>query len=103
MIISILINVIFIPKYGEISASYSQLFAEIVVTCLAFYYSARTLKYVFPFKSFLINITAVLPFILIYLLFDFYIDNYFILLFVASFSFLIYYSIYQFLSLRIIF
>lgn len=64
MIISLLINIIFIPHFAEKATAFSQLAAEFLVTLLSFFFAKRILDFKFPTKKLLLNILFVLPFAL---------------------------------------
>jgi O-antigen/teichoic acid export membrane protein len=63
MVISLTINIIFIPGYGERATAFSQLSAELVVTVAALFLAKRCFDFKFPLQLFLLNVLFVLPFI----------------------------------------
>ncbi len=62
MIISLFINLIFIPHFAEKATAFSQLIAELLVTLVAFFLAKKVLDFSFPTKTFLMNLLLVLPF-----------------------------------------
>jgi O-antigen/teichoic acid export membrane protein len=56
MVISLIINIIFIPEYGERATAVSQLSAELAVTVISFFLAKRCLDFNFPIQLFLLNV-----------------------------------------------
>ncbi len=99
MVISISINLIFIPKFAERATGFSQLLSELIVTVLSFFFAKKVLTFAFPLKSFLLNLVCVTPFIFItYLCMKLH-NNFFILILASFFCFL-YFIIYQYYVLK---
>jgi len=100
MIVSLLINLIFIPLFAEKAAAFSQLIAELLVTCISFFLAKRILKFEFPIKTLILNSLLVIPFAIItYLSFKFVKNNFLIILF-SSFLCALYFLLYQIYILR---
>ena len=95
MVISLSINVIFIPYYAEISTGFSQLVSEIIVTFLAFIFAKKVLDFQFPTKSFLLNLLCVIPFALVAYLSMWLFDDNFLILLSSAFLCSLYFLIYQ--------
>ena len=95
MVISLSINVIFIPYYAEISTGFSQLVSEIIVTFLAFIFAKKVLDFQFPTKSFLLNLLCVIPFALVTYLSMWLFDDNFLILLSSAFLCSLYFLIYQ--------
>jgi O-antigen/teichoic acid export membrane protein len=100
MIISSLINVIFIPKYSERATAFSQFSAELLVTILSFFLARRFTYFKFPVRLFLLNVVFVIPFALIIHLCMRVTNNNFMILFFSGLSCLLYFIFYQFLIIR---
>lgn len=62
MLASLIINILFIPKFSQIATAFSQLIAEGAVMFLAFYLSRKCMAFHFPVKKFMLNILFVMPF-----------------------------------------
>lgn len=103
MVISLSINVIFIPFYAENITGFSQLVSELVVTVLAFIFAKKVLNFQFPIKSFLLNLLYVIPFALVaYLSMKLFNNNFLILLF-SAFLCSLYFLVYQLYFIKNIF
>jgi len=63
MVISLIINIIFIPGYGERATAVSQFSAELAVTVVSFFLAKRCFDFNFPIQLFLLNVLFVLPFL----------------------------------------
>lgn len=100
MVISVLINIIFIPTFAEQATGYSQLVAEFTVTILAYFLAKRLLEFKFPAKSFLINAGFVLPFALITHLVSSFTSNNYVVLSVCALCCGIYFIIYQLYAIK---
>jgi O-antigen/teichoic acid export membrane protein len=100
MIISLLINLIFISHFAEKATAISQLVAEFSVTFISFFLAKRALDFDFPTKLFLINLVFVIPFAIItYLSFKFFKNN-FLIIIVSSFFCGLYFIFYQLFILK---
>lgn len=64
-VISIAINLIFIPQFAEQATGFSLLFSELFVTIASFFIAKKILAFHVPNKIIFLNIVCVLPFILI--------------------------------------
>ncbi len=62
MIISLLINLVFIRQYAENATAFSQLIAEFAVSLLAYFLAKKVLQIHFPLKDFLLNLLLTMPF-----------------------------------------
>ncbi len=100
MSIGLTINLVFIPKYAERAAAYSQLLAEIIVGVLAFISVRRNLDFKFPIKNFIYNLLFVILFYPIVTSIMKYTDSIIVQLGFSLIAFSIYFVIYQFLILR---
>ena len=95
MIISIVINLVFIPRFAERATGVSQLLSELLVTLFSFFLARRILHFHFPTRNFILNLMYVIPFAVItYLPIHFFTNNFLILLTSGFFCFL-YFIVYQ--------
>jgi O-antigen/teichoic acid export membrane protein len=100
MVISLFINLIFIPYFAEKAAAFSLLIAEYIVTFLSFFLAKRVLDFSFPTKKLFLNLLLVLPFGLItYLFFKILKSNFFIIMLSSLFCGL-YFIFYQLILLK---
>lgn len=95
MIVSLSVNVIFIPRHAERATGFSQLFSELIVTMLSFILAKRVLDFQFPIKSFLLNLLFVIPFALIAYLSMKMFDNNLLILAFSGFLCGLYFLVYQ--------
>ena len=100
MVISLVINLVFIPGFAERATAWAELMAELLVSCLAFFLARRCLEFKFPLKRFLFNLVLVSPFYPIVLLSQRITDNMFLGLAISLVAMGVYYIIYQFLIIR---
>jgi O-antigen/teichoic acid export membrane protein len=103
MIISLLINIIFIPHFAEKATAFSQLIAEFVVTILAFISAKKVLKFNFPYKRILLNLLFAIPFILINYITLKFTENSFLIISIAGSICVLYFLFYQLVILKNIF
>lgn len=95
MILSLSINLIFIPYYSEKATGLSQVVSELVVTSLAFYFCKRVINFSFPLKTLFVNAIFVFPFALLtYWSNQLFSNNFLILIFSGALCGL-YFMIYQ--------
>ena len=95
MIIGIVINLVFIPRFAERATGVSQLLSELLVTLFSFFLARRILHFHFPTRNFILNLMYVIPFAVItYLPIHFFTNNFLILLTSGFFCFL-YFIVYQ--------
>lgn len=81
MVISLSINLIFIPHFAEKATGFSQLIAEFLVTSVSFFLAKRVLDFNFPMREFLLNLLFVIPFAIItYFSFKFFNNNFIIII-----------------------
>lgn len=98
MVLSILLNVFLIPKYGSVGASISLLIAEIVVFIILIYYCNKTFVFNFNVKNIIWYSISCLPFIPIYYFINTYVgSSFFVILIGSIISLLLYYCIIIFL------
>lgn len=94
MVISLFINIFYIPQFAEKATAVSQLAAELLVTIVSFVLARKVLEFKFPVKMFLLNVLFVMPFsIITYFSFKFLHNNFLIILIsgiICGFYFLIY-------------
>jgi O-antigen/teichoic acid export membrane protein len=64
MIVSVLINILFIPHFAEKATAVSQFTAELTVTIFSFIFASKALSFQFPYKKLFLNIIFVIPFLL---------------------------------------
>jgi O-antigen/teichoic acid export membrane protein len=84
MLVSLLINLIFIPHFAEKATGFSQLIAEFLVTSISFFLAKRVLDFNFPMKEFFLNLLLVIPFAIItYTSFKFF-NNSLIIIMISS-------------------
>lgn len=95
MIISLLINLIFIPQFADKATAFSQLSAEFLVTLVSFFLAKRVLDFDFPTKKFLLNLILVIPFTLFSYLSLKFLHNNFLILILASLCCSGYFLFYQ--------
>lgn len=95
MIIGIVINLVFIPRFAERATGVSQLLSELLVTLFSFFLARRILHFHFPTRNFILNLMYVIPFAVItYLPIHFFTNNFLILL-TSGFFCLLYFIVYQ--------
>ena len=100
MMVSLAINIVFIPINAEKATAFSQLSAEFIVTLVAFILARRLVDFHFPLGFFLLNILLVIPFAgIAYLCIKTWHSNIIILL-VSSIGCGIYFLIYQLFILK---
>ncbi|MEO6869342.1 MAG: flippase [Ginsengibacter sp.] len=95
MIISVLINLIFIPIYAEKATAFSLVFSELFVTVAAFVLSKKLLAFGVPYKTIFLNIICPIPFIFLTYLFEKLSTNHFIVLCLSSLFCGLYFLFYQ--------
>lgn len=95
MIISIVINLLFIPRFAERATGMSQLLSEFFVTLFSFFLTRRILHFHFPLKNFILNLVYVIPFAFITYLSIHLLSNHFLILLTSSFFCLLYFLCYQ--------
>jgi len=100
MIISIFINLLFIPHFAERATGFSQLLSEFFVTLLAFFLSKRILAFHFPVKKLLLNLLYVIPFVAITYLSNQIFDNNFLVIILSALVCGLYFISYQYLILK---
>ncbi len=100
MIISLLINLFFIPHYAEKATAFSQLLAELTVTILSFYLSKKILKFNFPTKSFFLNLALVIPFFIFSFIAFHVFKNNFLIILLAGILCCLYFITYQLFILK---
>ena len=100
MIISLAINLVFIPRYAERATAFAELSAELVVTSIAFFWARKVVNFKFPMRSFLLNVVLAAPFYFIVLFSNQLSENLFLRLGIAVSGIGIYYIIYQFFIIR---
>lgn len=100
MVISLIINLIFIPHFAERATAFSQLIAELSVTVFSFFLAKRVLNFHFPTKLFLLNLLFVIPFLFLTNICIKLSDNNFIKLLYSGIFCGIYFLFYQFIILK---
>ena len=100
MSISLLINLLFIPVLSENATAYSQLFAELFVTILSFFFAKNVHYFYFPIRLFFLNIIFAIPFAVITYLFSISFTNNFLILLMSSLFCGLYFIIYQLYVLK---
>lgn len=75
-IISIVLNIILIPKLQSLGTVYSILTTEFVITCLTLFFAVKTLKFDYPLKTGVIYLSLSLIFIPISILVNYYLDSF---------------------------
>ena len=100
MVVSLVINLVFIPRYAERATAWAELMAELVVSSLAFIWAYKYLRFRFPIKRFMLNLVLVVPFYPIVILSNRLTNNLFLLLIIPSVAIGIYYLLYQFFIIR---
>jgi len=100
MVIGLIINVVFIPRYAERSAAFAQLAVELLVTSAAFYLSKRVCNFRFPIKLFLFNLIFVIPFMAVTYLWIRITDNIILIILLSGISCGLYFLFYQLMLIK---
>jgi hypothetical protein len=100
MVISLIINLLFIPQFAERATAFSQLIAELSVTIFSFFLAKRFLNFRFPLKLFLLNLLFVIPFMLITYVWIKVTDNVFLEILLSGISCGLYFLCYQFIFIK---
>ena len=95
MVISLLINLLFIHSFAEKATGFSQLIAEFLVTLISFFLAKKVLNFTFPIKKLLTNLLFVLPFAVIAHFCLKFLTNNFLILIVAGILCALYFFFYQ--------
>lgn len=100
MIISLAINLIFIPDFAEKATAVSLLISETAVTILAFFLARKAFNFPFPFKKSLLNLLCSIPFILFISVIMKLIQNNFLIILFSGICCTIYFLVYQLFILK---
>ena len=100
MFISLLINIIFIPRFAEKATAVSQLVGEFLVTLVSFFMAKKVFNFNFPAKKFLLNLACVIPFAMITFLSFKFSDNNFLIVTASGVLCGLYFLFYQLFILK---
>jgi O-antigen/teichoic acid export membrane protein len=100
MLLSLVINVIFIPYFAEKATAFSQLAAELLVTTAAYFLAKRCLNFEFPSKKLLLNLLCVVPFVLVAYLAMRFLNNNLLRLVLSGTVCVLYFLYYQYYLLK---
>lgn len=100
MIISLAVNIIFIPSFAERATGVSQLVSELFVTLIAFFMANKVLKFNFPIKELFLNILCVIPFAFIFFCVSSFTDNNLLLILITFLLCVSYFLCYQIFFLK---
>lgn len=100
MIISVLINVIFIPHFAEKATGFSLLFSELFVTAASYLLSRKIIFFRLPNRTTVLNIICVIPFIFFTYLSSQISNNNLIILILSSLFCGVYFLLYQLLIIK---
>jgi O-antigen/teichoic acid export membrane protein len=100
MVLSLTINLIFIPRFAERATVLSQVISESFVTIMAFFLSRQIVNFTFPVKKFLLNLILAVPFLFITYLSMKLTDNKIFILLISGIFCGLYYIFYQTIILK---
>ncbi|WP_461399625.1 oligosaccharide flippase family protein [Flavitalea sp.] len=100
MILGLVINLIFIPRYHQNAVAVSQLLCESLVTIISLYFVKKYINISFPLKKFIYNLFFTLPFFAISYVLYTYLINDLLILICATTCCTLYFGVYQFLILK---
>jgi O-antigen/teichoic acid export membrane protein len=100
MLLSLIINLVFIPYFAEKATAFSQLLAELLVTLTGYFLARRCLDFHFPAKKFLLNVLCVIPFVLITYLVTRFLHNNFLQLALSGVFCGMYFIYYQYCLIK---
>jgi O-antigen/teichoic acid export membrane protein len=95
MILSLVINLVFIPAFAEKATAFSQLVAEALVTLVSFILAKKVINFKFPFRVFYLNLIFVIPFAVISFISFRISENNFLILAVSGLLCALYFFVYQ--------
>jgi O-antigen/teichoic acid export membrane protein len=100
MVISLFINIIFIPHFAEKATAISQLIAELLVTLVSYFLARKVVNFNFPLKGFFLNLIFVLPFSIITFLSFKFTHNNFLIITISCLCCGLYFLFYQLFIIR---
>jgi O-antigen/teichoic acid export membrane protein len=100
MVVSVCINLIYIPEYAERATGASQLFSELLVTICSFFLAKKIINFHFPIKTFVMNVMCVIPFSFITYLAIHLIDSEILIIMFSGLACTIYFIFYQLIIIK---
>lgn len=92
-VIGIIINIISVPHLKSVGSSISWFLSELVVMAIAQHFTSKKVKVIFPWKTFIKNVIAFIPALLICMLLYFVFKYNYIIRFVTAAIFMVSYTI----------
>jgi O-antigen/teichoic acid export membrane protein len=100
MVFNLSLNCILIPVYRQNGAAFANVISEVIVTMAYMYFCFKVIPFKISHKPLLLNILAVIPFVITVILCRHLGLNVFYILFISSFTFLVSYLFIQIKFLR---